>query len=36
MTHLTKALTWAEEEEEYELCQRIKNLEDYLEKKKMF
>ena len=33
---LSKALTWAEEEEEYELCQRIKNLEDYLEKKKMF
>ena len=29
---LNKALTWAEEEEEYELCQRIKNLEDYLEK----
>ena len=33
---LSKALTWAEDEEEYELCQRIKNLEDYLEKKKMF
>ena len=25
-----------EEEEEYELCQRIKNLEDYLEKNKLF
>ena len=33
---LNKALTWAEEEEEYELCQRIKNLEDYLEKNKLF
>ena len=27
---------WAEEEEEYELCQRIKNLEDFLVKQKMF
>ena len=26
----------AEEEEEYELCQRIKNLEDFLDKQKMF
>ena len=33
---LSKALTWAEEEEEYELCQRIKNLEDFLVKRKMF
>ena len=33
---LNKALPWAEEEEEYELWQRIKNLEDYLEKNKLF
>ena len=33
---LTKALAWAEEEEEYELCQRIKNLEDFLAKQIMF
>ena len=30
---LFKSYNMAEEEEEYELCQRIKNLEDYLEKK---
>jgi hypothetical protein len=29
-------MIWAEEFEEYELCQRIKNLEDYLEKSKVF
>jgi hypothetical protein len=33
---LSKAMIWAEEFEEYELCQRIKNLEDYLEKSKVF
>ena len=32
---LSKAMVWAEDYEEYELCQRIKNLEDYLKKKKM-
>ena len=26
---LSKAMAWAEEEEEYELCQRVKNLEDF-------
>tara|TARA_B100000886_G_scaffold192548_1_gene132606 strand:+ start:1420 stop:1746 length:327 start_codon:yes stop_codon:yes gene_type:complete len=31
---LSKAMRWAEDFEEYELCQRIKNLEDYLEKNK--
>ena len=33
---LSKAMDWAEEEEEYELCQRIKNLEDYLTKENKF
>ena len=33
---LSKAMVWAIEEEEYELCQRIKNLEDFLDKQKMF
>ena len=33
---LSKAMVWAEEEEEYELWQRIKNLEDFLDKQKMF
>ena len=33
---LSKAMVWAEEEEEYELCQRIKNLEDFLDKQNMF
>lgn len=33
---LSKAMVWAEEEEEYELCQRIKNLEDFLAKQNMF
>ena len=33
---LSKAMVWAEEEEEYELCQRIKNLEDFLSKENKF
>ena len=33
---LSKAMVWAEEEEEYELCQRIKNLEDFLVKENTF
>ena len=33
---LSKSMVWAEEEEEYELCQRIKNLEDFLDKQNMF
>ena len=33
---LSKAMVWAEEEEEYELCQRIKNLEEFLVKQNMF
>ena len=33
---LSKAMVWAEEEEEYELCQRVKNLEDFLVKQNTF
>ena len=33
---LSKAMVWAEEEEEYELCQRVKNLEDFLVKENTF
>ena len=33
---LSKAMAWAEEEEEYELCQRVKNLEDFLVKQNTF
>lgn len=33
---LSKAMNWAEDEEEYELCQRIKYLTDYLEKQNEF
>ena len=33
---LSKAMVWAIDEEEYELCTRIKNLEDFLAKQIMF
>lgn len=33
---LSKAMAWAIDEEEYELCTRIKNLEDFLAKQIMF
>ena len=33
---LSKAMVWAIEEEEYELCTRIKNLEDFLVKENTF
>ena len=33
---LSKAMVWAIDEEEYELCTRIKNLEDFLAKQFMF
>ena len=33
---LSKAMAWAKDEEEYELCTRIKNLEDFLAKQIMF
>ena len=33
---LSKAMVWAEGEEEYELCQRVKNLEDFLSKQNTF
>ena len=33
---LSKAMVWAIDEEEYELCTRIKNFEDFLAKQIMF
>lgn len=33
---LSKAMVWAIDEEEYELCTRIKNLEDFLVKQNTF